>query len=141
MLDQPIGQATEAAQSVWGNLTPWDAGASAGGVSGGFEFPSVEEIDAVLNSWRARQESIARRGNTLNAMVNSLLRSPAEDDATTGYMSTWARSLTQLRDQHSSMLDYIEDYITKLEAAKQAKQMGEVETEVALKKTSGDITA
>ncbi|WP_431876887.1 hypothetical protein [Amycolatopsis sacchari] len=136
---EPIGQATAAAQNIWGDATQWGVGTGVGTVSGGFEFPSVEEIDAVLSSWRARQASIAQRGNTLELMVSSLTQQPAEDDATTGYIATWAQSLTQLRDQHRSMLEYIEDYIKKLEAAKQAKQAGEAENEAAVQKTAGDL--
>lgn len=137
-IGQPIGAATNAAKGIWGDVTPWDNGAPAGGVSGGFEFPSVEEIDAVLSSWRARQASIAQRGATLQLLASAITRSPAEDDATTGYLSTWTQSLDQLRDQHSSMLDYVDDYIQKLEAAKNAKQTGEDETQSAVKKAAGE---
>ncbi|MTD52772.1 hypothetical protein [Amycolatopsis pithecellobii] len=138
---EPIGQATQAAQNIFGEVSTWsDVGSTAHSVAGAFEFPSVEEIDGVLASWRARQESIAKRGTTLEQLVQAVMNPPANDDATNGYMMTWKQSLTQLRDQHSSMLAYIGNYIQKLEAAKTAKQTGEGETTDALRKASGGIT-
>ncbi|TNC21181.1 hypothetical protein [Amycolatopsis alkalitolerans] len=138
---EPIGQATEAAQEVFGDMSTWaNVGSAAQSVSGAFEFPSVAEIDAILTSWKERQQSIAKRGDTLEFMVNSVYNTPANDDSTIAYMGTWGKSLGQLRDQHKSMLDYVDNYIQKLEAAKRAKQTGEDENTDAVRKSAGGVT-
>ncbi|WP_236788964.1 hypothetical protein [Amycolatopsis sp. GM8] len=138
---EPMGAATSAAEQIFGDVSTWSAvGTVAGSAGGSFEFPSVEEIDAVLASWRERQDSITKRGDTLEFMVASVYNAPANDDATTGYMGIWGTSLSQLRDQHKSMLDYVNNYIQKLEAAKKAKQTGEDETTDAIRKSAGGIT-
>lgn len=137
---EPIGQATAAAESVFGDASTWGpVGTGVLSVAGGFEFPSTEEIDSLLSQWKARRDSIAQRGDQLETMVKSLLRAPADDDSTTGYTDTWKQSLMQLRDQHESMVAYIDNYVQKLEAAKTAKQTGEDDNTGALRKSAGGL--
>lgn len=140
MLDQPIGEATQAAEGIFGDVSTWSpVGTATATAAGGFEFPSVEEIDQVLSSWRERLESITARANTLNELSNGFTNVPAEDDSTVSYMATWSQSFSQLRDQHESMRAYIENYIQKLEAAKAAKETGEQESTDAVHKAGGGI--
>ncbi|WP_158887745.1 hypothetical protein [Amycolatopsis anabasis] len=138
-----VGQAEMAARSIWGEVSPWDTERPlAGGVSGGFEFPSVEKIDELLGLWRARADGIAQRGITLRQIANAImLGSVAEDEASTGYTSELSRSVGLLQQQHDSMLKYIQDYIGKLERVKAGKQAGEQDTVDDLKRGTGDVYA
>lgn len=135
---EAIGGATSAANDIFGDIGS-GIGSAVHSVSGSFEFPSVQEIDAVLAKWREVQDHITKQGDKLQNLVGGLQNPPAGDDATAGYMSTWADSLRSLQEQQQSMVDYCANYIEKLEAAKKAKQTGEHETTDALRKAAGGI--
>ncbi|WP_020666701.1 hypothetical protein [Amycolatopsis nigrescens] len=136
-----VGQAVASAQNILADFVPWENEPRplAGGVSGGFTFPSADDIEELLGLWRARAESIAKRGSIVEQLIGNLgVARPAPDDASNGFQKTFADCLAKLQEQHDSMLAYIQEYIAKLETAKTEKQTGEQNAAEAASKAGGD---
>jgi hypothetical protein len=133
------GKASQAAYEVWGQSDTVGAGIAATGASGGFEFPSVEEMNTVLGMWKDRRTSIQQKQILLTSAQDSLSQLAA-DPQSQSYLSQARNSLELLKDQHSSMLDYIENYIQKLTDATNAKQAGEENNTAALTSHSENPT-
>ncbi|TVT39856.1 hypothetical protein FNH05_23705 [Amycolatopsis rhizosphaerae] len=137
-----IGAAAAAAAAVWGSPV---AGAVAGlavteaaraaapGASGGFEFPSVEEMNTVLGMWKDRQASLLRKKNTIE-QIRMSLQELAEDPESEGYLKRFSDSFDLLYEQHDSMVAYVGDYVQKLTTATKAKQTDEENVQAALGK-------
>ncbi|NKQ54145.1 hypothetical protein HFP15_14750 [Amycolatopsis sp. K13G38] len=148
-----VGAATRAAQDVWGSgvLAGAVAGAAVGapaglasvgaaaaalagpatGSGGGFEFPSVEEMNAVKGMWQERQVSIQHKQTQISQALRNLSEL-ADDPESQGYLTQTRESLQLLNDQHVSMLKYVENYIQKLTHAANAKQANEENNTAAL---------
>jgi hypothetical protein len=131
------GEASQAAYTVWGSDGMVGASAAEAGGSGGFEFPSVEEMNAVLGMWKDRQASILQKKNKISD-ARSLLQQLADDPDSQDYLSQARESLDLLYNQHDSMLSYVENYIQKLTDATNAKQTNEDNTKAALTSHSED---
>lgn len=155
MLEAEGGSATQAAQDVWGSgvLAGAAAGVAVGGAAGGaanlasigmvaaslagssggggFEFPSIEEMNAVKGMWEERRVSIAQKQAQIGYALQNL-GELAEDPESQGYLSQARSSLQLLNDQHKSMLAFVANYIQKLTDATNAKQTNEENNEAAL---------
>jgi hypothetical protein len=129
------GEASQAAYAVWGSDGTIGAPVAAAGGSGGFEFPSVEEMNAVLGMWKDRQASILQKKNKIDQIQRSL-NQLAGDDASQSYLEQARSSLELLRNQHDSMLTYVDNYVQKLTDATNAKHANEDETRAAFTQTS-----
>ena len=129
------GAATQAAYEVWGSGVLGGAvvgTAVATGSGGGFEFPSVEEMNSVKGMWQERQESILQKKNLIES-AQQQLGVLADDDVSQDYLKQARDSLDLLHDQHTSMLGYVTNYIQKLTDATNAKQANEDNNEAALR--------
>jgi hypothetical protein len=131
------GEAGQAAYTVWGSDGMVGASVAEAGGSGGFEFPSVEEMNAVLGMWKDRQASILQKKSQI-ANAQSSLTQLAGDSESQSYLSQAQDSLNLLYNQHASMLSYVENYVQKLTDALNAKQANEDENQAALRGKSGD---
>ncbi|WAL67036.1 hypothetical protein ORV05_04390 [Amycolatopsis cynarae] len=144
-----VGAAAAAAAAVWGSPV---AGAVAGlavteaakaaapGASGGFEFPSAEEMNTVLGMWKDRQASLAQKQSIIQAALSSLTQL-AGDQESQSYLQQARDSLNLLNGQHDSMLNYVENYIQKLADATNAKQTGEENNISSLSGKTGGLSA
>ncbi|KAA9165760.1 hypothetical protein FPZ12_004525 [Amycolatopsis acidicola] len=117
---------------VYGQNKTVGAALAATGASGGFEFPSVDEMNAVLAMWKERQASISAKKNLIERARGNLTQL-ADDTESQGYLSQMRDSLDLLSNQHDSMLQYVENYIQKLTDATGAKQANEEANTAALK--------
>ena len=128
------GAATQAAYDVWGSGVVGGArvGAAVATGGGGFEFPSIEEMNAVKGMWEARQTSIQQKKNLIES-AQQHLSTLADDDESQGYLRQTSESLDLLYNQHSSMLAYVTNYIQKLTDAIGAKHANEEANQAALK--------
>lgn len=118
------GEAAQAAYTVWGSDGMVGASVAQAGGSGAFEFPSVEEMNTVLGMWKDRRTSISQKRDQITSAMGSLTQL-AGDEESQGYLQQARDSLNLLRNQHESMLTYIEGYITKLTDATKAKHADE----------------
>jgi hypothetical protein len=132
-----IGEAAQAAYQVWGAgaaVGSVAAGAVAGGGAsgggGGFEFPSADEMNAVLGMWKDRQTSLQEKQNQIDAALGSLSQL-ADDQESQGYLQQARDSLMLLQTQHDSMLDYVKNYIQKLTDATNTKRTNEDDSRAA----------
>ncbi|HJQ46534.1 MAG TPA: hypothetical protein VJ870_09460 [Amycolatopsis sp.] len=136
------GAATQAAYDVWGSGVVGGAQvgaavAAAGG--GGFEFPSIDEMNSVKGMWQDRQTSITKKQSQIRSALSSLSQLAADPESQ-GYLQQVRDSLTLLNNQHDSMLDYIENYIQKLTDAINAKHTNEEANQQAFRGASGSTT-
>ncbi|GAB2975071.1 hypothetical protein LWP59_31495 [Amycolatopsis acidiphila] len=129
------GEASQAAYTVWGSDGMVGAPVAEAGGSGGFEFPSVEEMNTVLGLWKDRRASITQKKNQIVSAMAGLTQL-ADDQDSQGYLQQARDSLNLLKNQHDSMLSFIGDYITKLTDATNAKHSDEEGNVAALKSKS-----
>jgi hypothetical protein len=125
------GQASQAAYQVWGADGSVGLAAVTAGGSGGFQFPSIEEMNTVLGMWKDRRTSIQQKQIQITSAQDSLSQL-AGDPQSQGYLAQARASLDLLKNQHDSMLDYIEKYIQRLTDATNAKQTNEENNTAAL---------
>jgi hypothetical protein len=125
------GEASQAAYTVWGSDGMVGASVAEAGGSGGFEFPSVEEMNTVLGMWKDRRTSIQQKQARIRSATSSLSQL-ASDSESQGYLRQARDSLTLLNNQHDSMREYIDNYIQKLTDATNAKQNDEENNIAAL---------
>ncbi|HEV7978125.1 hypothetical protein [Amycolatopsis sp.] len=111
-------EASAAVRSVWGDLTPQKVYGGATGGGGTFEM-SPGELDTVIGLWREEAVKILEDGRAIQEIATAL-RAPGNDDPSRGYVSAGIESIMALQDQNDSMLKYAQEYIKKLEAAKNA---------------------
>lgn len=134
------GKASQAAYTVWGSDGMIGTAAAEAGGSGGFQFPSVEEMNAVLGMWKDRQASILHKKNKIE-LARGQLNQLANDEESQGYLQQARESLDLLYNQHQSMSDYVSNYIQKLTDATKAKQSNEDESKSAFNGISENPTA
>ncbi|HVV12854.1 hypothetical protein [Amycolatopsis sp.] len=118
--------------STYGQNDTVGALLAATGAGGGFEFPSVEEMNAVLGMWKDRQASILQKKNVIDTARRNLTQL-AGDTESQGYLRQARDSLDLLASQHESMLAYVQNYVQKLTDATNAKQTDEETNTAALK--------
>ncbi|MEC3979993.1 hypothetical protein [Amycolatopsis sp. H20-H5] len=111
-----IGEAEQAAHTVWGEQPPVFGGATGGG--GRFEM-DAHELDSVIGLWEDQLKLITEDGLKISGIVR-LLKSPGKDVVSSGYVTSGASSLQSLQDQNDSMKAYVTGYIRKLREAKTA---------------------
>jgi hypothetical protein len=129
-----IGEAAQAAYQLWGA----SAGAVGVGGSGGFEFPSADEMSTVLGMWQDRRTSLSdKRSRIDQALAN--LTGLAGDQESQGYLQHARDSLNLLKNQHDSMLAYVESYLAKLTSALDAQQATEEDNATAFPGRSGAL--
>ncbi|MBB2934222.1 hypothetical protein FHX82_001242 [Amycolatopsis bartoniae] len=129
------GEPSQDSYTVWGSDGMIGAAVAEAGGSGRFEFPSVEEMNAVLGLWKDRQASIRTKKGKIESALESLTQL-ADDPESQGYLSQSRESLNLLKNQHDSMLTYIENYISKLTDATNAKHGNEESNEAVFKSHS-----
>lgn len=134
------GEASQAAYTVWGSDGMVGASVAEAGGSGAFQFPSVEEMNAVLGMWKDRQASILQKKNKISN-VRTMLTRLAQDPESLGYLAQARASLDLLYNQHDSMLTYVENYIQKLTDATNAKHSNEDDNKAALASQSEDASS
>ncbi|WP_435154914.1 hypothetical protein [Amycolatopsis sacchari] len=125
----------QGAYTVWGSDGMIGAKAAEAGGEGGFVFPSIDEMNAVLGMWKDRQASITKKKNLIE-LARGQLSQLADDPESQGYLRRARESLDLLYNQHQSMLDYVGNYIQKLTDATNAKQAGEDANKAAFKGTT-----
>jgi hypothetical protein len=111
-------EASEAVRSVWGDLIPPKVYGGATGGGGKFEM-SATELDTVIGMWKDEIVKIIEDGGKIGEIADAM-RAPGGDDPSKGYASTGLNTILSLQDQNDSMLRYAQDYVKKLEAAKDA---------------------
>ncbi|MPY97801.1 MAG: hypothetical protein GEU97_07335 [Actinophytocola sp.] len=111
----------EKERTVYGGATWVEGMLSSVGVGKGFRFPSVEDANKIINSFKDRQRSIENRQDLISQARDVLGQPFADDDASMGYIKKALDSLERLAELNDSALNYVDHYIGKLDAAKQAK--------------------
>lgn len=112
-----IGEAGRAAQTVFGDVLP--GGPVYGGSSGGggrFEMDAAE-LESVIGLWQDQLEKITADARVIEEILAGLT-APGPDPASSGYVTMGTDSLVALQSQNLSMKQYVQDYIKKLQAAK-----------------------
>jgi hypothetical protein len=112
-----IGEAGRAAQTVFGDALPGGPvyGGSGGG-GGRFEMDAAE-LESVIGLWQDQLAKITADGRAIEEILAGLT-APGLDPASSGYVTTGTDSLVALQSQNLSMKQYVQDYIKKLQAAK-----------------------
>jgi hypothetical protein len=116
--------AAKAAQGYYPESGPDNPHRTAANPGGGFEFPSAEVIDGMIKQWDARRVSIAKKAADIEDIQHSLI-GLAQDQESQGFLKTSQESIELLKNQHKSMVAFIENYIDKLNKAKEGKQANE----------------
>ena len=116
----------EPERTVYGGSSIGEDMAAALGTGSGFRFPSVEDANKIINSFKDRRDSIQRRRQEIERVRDMLFRIPFSRDSTSlGYLKAANESLSKLDELNNSALKYTNHYIDKIEAAKRVKQGAE----------------
>ena len=113
------GGAVGQVQSAFGG-SALAVGAGVQAASGGFEF-SPEELDAVIQQWEDLLDEFKGDRKDIHRMFESLTP-PAEDAASVGFTDAVRAALEDLKESNLSMVQYADDYLVKLRAAKEGNE-------------------
>lgn len=108
-------QKTYGGSSFWDNVTG----------SGGFRFPSEDEAQAMIKTFKDRAESIQRRQDLINDAIVTLRSEFSADEVSLGYSKRAMDSLVALGKLNKSAFNYAKGYVEKIEAVKRDKQQSE----------------
>lgn len=111
-----IGEAGEAARAIWGDLGESRGRVYGGGGGGSFKM-DPQELETVISHWEDLLDKLTADGLKIERVADSL-RAPAQDTASGGYVSSGLDSILALKTQNDSMMDYVKNYIKKLNIAK-----------------------
>lgn len=111
-------QKTYGGSSFWDNVT---------GSGGGFRFPSEDEAQAMIKTFKDRRDSIEKRQELINDAMGVLSRRFAADEVSIGYAKRAMESLDALRTLNQSAFNYANGYVEKIEAVKRDKQQSDQE--------------
>jgi hypothetical protein len=105
------------------------------GQAGGYKF-SDGEVDAVIKQW---EDLLANtRTDLAQARIIANVKAPADEYASNDFVDKGSNPSGQtLLDQHQRMVDYTNNFITALRAAKNKITVAEQEAADAAKKTGG----
>ncbi|HEV8555445.1 MAG TPA: PE domain-containing protein [Actinophytocola sp.] len=119
--------------SVFGDLLGQDP--FGGGGAGTYVFADLAELDLVASQWRAEREKIQKRDEKIVRAIE-LIAPPAEDLMSEGQAGAFRTSLEKLKEHNQALLDYADDYLAKLSAAR-ASYAAVEDTNTARMKTQG----
>jgi len=116
----------EPERTVYGGSSIGEDMAAALGTGNGFRFPSVEDANKIINSFKDRRDSMERRKQEIERVIYLLSYAPfSRDPVSVEYVRQAKDSLYKLDELNSSALKYTNHYIEKIEAAKRIKQDSE----------------
>ncbi len=128
----------EKERTVYGGASLAEGLTSAGGIGRGFRFPSVEDANKIINSFKDRRDSMERRRQDIQYVAEVLGTAPfSTDSVSVSYIRAAREALTKLNELNTSALKYTASYIDKLEEAKRAKAEDEEETVAGFDKADG----
>lgn len=114
----------EKEQKTYGGSSIAD-GVLAGTGGRGFRFPSEDDAQAMINTFKDRAESMQRRQKLIDDAIGVLGRRFAADEISIGYAKSATDSLIALRTLNQSAFNYATVYIEKIEAVRRDKQQGD----------------
>ncbi|PXY21072.1 hypothetical protein [Prauserella muralis] len=117
--------ASSAVDSVFGRAGVFgkDIAGSSGGGGGSWSFDR-DQIDAVISQWKALLDDCQQDRMTLQDLRAGDAK-PSDDDPSVSYVKDVLEGLGSVRQSNASMLAYIQDFIEKLEAARDGIQRTE----------------
>lgn len=128
----------EKERTVYGGASLAEGLTSAAGIGKGFRFPSVEDANKIINSFKDRRDSIERRKQDIHRVRYLLVSLPfSTDPVSVSYLLAAKEALSKLDELNNSALNYTASYIDKLEAAKRVKADAEQVTAAGFDKTAG----
>ncbi|WP_328605448.1 hypothetical protein OG943_36400 [Amycolatopsis sp. NBC_00345] len=102
------------------------------GPAGGYKF-SADEVDSVITKWQDLLDNL--NDDLANARVIATVKRPADEPASNDFIDKGANPSGQtLLDQHHKMVQYVNNYITALKAAKNKITVTEQENRDSLGK-------
>ena len=105
------------------------------GPAGGYKF-SDEGVDAVIKQWEELLNNVQK--DLAHARIIANVKPPAQEFASNDFIDKGANPSGQtLLDQHQRMVDYISNFITALQAAKNKITVAEQEARDAAAKSGG----
>lgn len=114
----------EKEQKTYGGSSIAD-GVLAGTGGRGFRFPSEDEAQAMIKTFKDRAESMRERHRLITKAQSMLEQRFSEDDVSIGYVKKAMDSLGSLEQLNKSALKYTLNYIEKIEAVKRDKQQSD----------------
>ncbi len=127
----------EKERTIYGGASLAEGLTSAGGIGRGFRFPSVEDANKIINSFKDRQRSIDERKRLIREARDVLERPFAADATSLGYIQRAQDSLEKLDELNDSALEYVTNYVSKLEDAKRVKMHAEEEISSSFDRSGG----
>lgn len=115
-------------RTIYGGSTWVESLTSSAGVGKGFRFPSVEDANKIINSFKDRRDSMERRRNQISKTKAALMRRFSDDDTSIQYIQRALESLDSLNVLNESAIEYTGRYIEKIEKAKRSKMETEEES-------------
>jgi hypothetical protein len=95
------------------------------GPAGGYKF-SADEVDSVIKKWQDLRDNLS--DDLVNARTIATVRRPADEPASNDFIAKGSNPSGQtLLDQHQRMVQYVNNYITALQAAKNKITVAEQE--------------
>ncbi|MGH3516451.1 MAG: hypothetical protein ACRDQ7_03360 [Haloechinothrix sp.] len=134
---EAAGETAAAARKVYGGQSFVGGAASAVGGGGGFRFPDVETADEIIRMFEDRRDSIRERTSLIREARNALA-APGRDARSVGYVKAAQDSLDKLLELNESAVKYADNYIAKIEKAKQAIHNRESDAEDTFRKGQED---
>lgn len=116
----------EKEQKTYGGSSIAD-GVLAGTGGRGFRFPSEDEAQAMIKTFKDRAESIERRQKLIEKAIEALANEFSADDVSVGYAKRAMDSLVALGKLNESAFNYANGYVERIDAVKRDKQHGEQE--------------
>lgn len=114
-----IGEAGQAARAIWGDLAESRGRVYGGGGGGGGSFKmDPQELATVISHWEDLLDRLTEDGMKIEKVADSLRQPPGQDTASGGYVNSGLDSILALKTQNDSMIDYVKNYIKKLNTAK-----------------------
>ncbi|WP_034274986.1 hypothetical protein [Haloechinothrix halophila] len=124
-------------RTVYGGASLAEGTFGALGIGKGFRFPSVEDANKIINSFKDRQESIEKRKKLIAEAYAILDRPFAEDPASVSYIDRARGSLEKLAELNDSALKYVDNYVDKIESIKRSKMNDEEEISNTFDRSGG----
>jgi hypothetical protein len=99
-------------------------GSGGGGADGDYVFADLAELDSIITEWTAIRDTVQLDGEKL-VQAQQATYSPADDDMSMGQAKALVASLDKAQAHNDAMFAYAEAYVAKLTAAREQYVAGE----------------
>lgn len=90
---------------------------ASGGQGGDYVFTDLDHIDRLITKWRTIRDDTGADGDAIGRAIREIVP-PADDEPSVNQAKAAGASLNEAQRHNQAMVDYIDGYLAKLEAAR-----------------------